>query len=345
MKEFFSKHQFIILWILGLIIIGAAAVLIVQLNGVYVPTASVLPESPAGSAPPPPAPPSVTLAIQANGKTRTLMVRWSDLPAGTAALDIFRSRTAATSSWELWKTVSVPVGQALSGNAQFDLTPDDLGYQYYVQAVGSGTNGQNGIGGGQNGTGSNVLWISSSTIPTATMSGAQNNETGTGSGQNNQTDNQPQQTTGASTTQSVSNATTSATTIAASGTNMAASGTTGGGGGAAPSGDPYYNPQVQVMGYAGTQGSFWVQHINQSVEVGWQDLPSNTNDLIFSRAASSTGPWNQFLVQKDPGGTGSYSLQIVDGTLNKPFYYEMTAMQRAGSSATYGPIYLAPIGQ
>lgn len=344
MKAFFAKHQFIILWILGLVIIGAATVLIIQLNSVYVPTASVLPGSPAISTSPTPIAPSVTLVIQAKGKMRTLIVRWSDLPAGTTALDIFRSKTTATSSWELWKTVSVPVGQALSGNAQFDLTANDLGYQYYVQAVGSGTNGQNGIGGGQNGSGSNVLWTSSSTSPTATTSGTLSSGTGAGGGQNSQPYSQTQQTTSASTTQGNANSTSSATT-AVTGTNTATSGTTGSGGGAASGGNPYYNPQVQVMGYAGTQGSFWVQHVNQSIEVGWQDLPSSTNDLIFFRAASSTGPWNQFLVQKDPGSTGSYSLQIVDGTLNEPFYYEMTAMQGTVSSITYGPIYLAPIGQ
>ena len=347
MKAFLSKHQFIILWILGLIIVGAAAVLIIQLNGVYLPVSSVSPRSSAVSAAATPAAPHVSLTIQTNGKAHTLVVQWNDLPGGTTALNIFRSRTAATSSWELWKTVSVPDGQTASGNAQFGLTQNDLGYRYYVQAVGNNTSGSGGGGGGNgnglNGTGNNVLWTSSSTTPIETTSTTSTSGNDTNSGQ---AGTPPSETSSSSPAQNSTTTTSTATTTAITGTtNSSTNTTTGSGGSPAPSGNPYYNPQVQVMGYGTAQGTFWVQHVNQSIEVGWQDLPSSTDDLIFSRAASSTGPWNKFLEQKNPGSTGSYSLQIVDGTLNEPYYYEMTAFQGAVSSATYGPIYLAPVGQ
>ena len=104
--------------------------------------------------------------------------------------------------------------------------------------------------------------------------------------------------------------------------------------------NPYYNPQVQISGYGTAPGSFWVEHVNQSIEIGWQDLPINIDTITVARSASSTGPWSTIIIQHNPGATGSYSLQLVDNSVQDSYYYEMTAFQGTTTIATYGPVYL-----
>ena len=106
-------------------------------------------------------------------------------------------------------------------------------------------------------------------------------------------------------------------------------------------GDAYYNPEVQITGYGTAPGSFWVEHVNQSIEIGWQNIPANVNTILVARSASSTGPWGT-ITQQNPGENGSYSLQLVDNSLNEPYYYLMTAFNGSTTVATYGPVYLIP---
>jgi len=319
-SAFLAKHQYVVIFIVGLIIIGAAAILIVQLNGVYLSNgngnSSAAPAIPAA-----PAAPSVSLVIQKSGKTNTLVVNWANLPDGTTELNIFRAKnSSSTPQWALWKTVQV--GNADTGSAEFNLTNSDLGYQYYVQATGKNPTGDGG------GPATNVLWTSSSTTPMTTTSTVPTtgNNNGNGGGQNNNT--------------SSTNTTTTTSNNGNNGTSGNSTTTGTGGNGNAPTGNAYYNPQVQITGYGTTLGSFWVEHVNQSIEVGWQNLPTSTDELIFYRSTTQDGPWNQFLKQKNPGSTGSYSLQIVDGTLGDPYYYQMVAYANGVTVGTYGPIYL-----
>lgn len=346
MGAFFSKHQYIVIWIAGLAIVGAFAVLIVDLNGTFLPNASA-PQPSAGVVAPatpslPPAP-SVTLTLQQNSKEHSLMLEWQNLPSNTTALNIFRGKSASTSTWTLWKTIVIEAGQ-LNGDAQFDLGAADLGYEYYVQAVNSG--GSNGGGGGSsgNGTSTDVLWTSNPTTPATSTTPVSGNSGGGGGGDQNNSGGSNNQSSTSSSTQNSGNNTSSSNSGAGNGNQNSSSSngnsSTGGNNNGGGNGNAYYNPQIQVTGYGTANGDFWVNHVNQSIEVGWQNLPAGTTDIVVYRSIADAGPWNQLLEQENPGSTGSYSLQLVDGTLDDPYYYELTAFQGVSASTTYGPVYL-----
>jgi hypothetical protein len=324
MRAFLAKHQYLVVWILGLIIVGSLAVLIISLNGSYLPTSLTLPQpgGPAGGAGPTPLPaPSVTLSIQASSTKKTLVLDWQNLPGNTTALNIFRGKNESTSTWLLWQTVSVPAGQAGGGSAEFALGSADTGYSYYVQAVENGGSGGGGNGGpgSQNGTSTDVLWTSGATTPTPATPTPVPTAT-------------PPPTTASPTPANNQNPTPSPTNTPASGSTSTNNYT-------------YYNPQVQGIGYGAASGNFWVAHANQSIEIGWQNLPANTDTIIVSRSQSEGGPWNQMLAEKNPPANGSSTLTIVDSTLNEPYYYEMTALHGGTTLATYGPAYLPAAGQ
>ena len=112
-----------------------------------------------------------------------------------------------------------------------------------------------------------------------------------------------------------------------------------------PNGTPYYNPQVQIYGYAASGSPiFWVQQANQGIEIGWQNIPPDTDTIVILRASDATGPWNPFLTEQNLP-TNNYQLQVVDGSLDQPYYYEMQAISGSSTIATYGPDYLTPTGQ
>jgi hypothetical protein len=85
--------------------------------------------------------------------------------------------------------------------------------------------------------------------------------------------------------------------------------------------------------------------VNQSIEIGWQNLPPGVDTIVVARSQDEDGPWGQILEQENPSASGTYSLDLVDGTLGDPYYYEMTALTGTTTIGTYGPIYLPPVGQ
>lgn len=328
MKDFLARHSYIIVWVLSLFVVGLLAYVIFQLNS-YVPPPSAAPGNPYTPSihpdyVPPPAP-SVTFFIEKAAKNATsgnqFVVQWQNLPNGTVALNILRS-TTGKNNWSLWKTITLTPDELGSGTANLDIgNANEAGYSFEVEAV-----NDTGSGGDDGNSSSTILWTSSSTIPVVTTSTPpappenpppqtpppENDTSSTSSGtdQNNGNQNQP-----SSTPQESS---TSETT----------------------SGIPYYNPQVQITAYGNAPGSFWVSHVNQNIEIGWQNIPAGIDTITVARAASSTGPWNTIIIQHNPGTNGSYSLQLVDGTFNDPYYYEMTALEGTTTVATYGPAYL-----
>ncbi len=332
MRSFLAKHQYLVIWIASIIIIGALLILVVQLNSSFLPTISSLsqPSAPAQSAPATPPQPSVTLTIQKNGKQNTLMIQWQNLPNGTTELYIFRGKGNNTSTWELWKTLMLGEGQFTNGSAQFTLGSGDLGYGYYVQAA----------GGYENSTGTQILWQSGSGDPGSGDNGGGNggNQGGNGNEGGNSSSSQ-----GAPGGDSTSTGSGNGDGQGSGGNGNG--GGSGGGNSSGSNGNPYYNPQIQITGYGTANGSFWVQHVNQSIEIGWQDLPEGIDTIVVSRSEQQAGPWDQILSQKNPSQSGSYSLQLVDGTLGDPYYYEMTALEGTTTIGTYGPIYLPPTGQ
>jgi hypothetical protein len=108
-----------------------------------------------------------------------------------------------------------------------------------------------------------------------------------------------------------------------------------------PTGTPFYNPQVQIEGYGPAQtNNFWVQHVDQKIQIGWQNLPPTADSIVILRSQNQDGPWAVVLSQQNPGVNGAYSIQVVDDTLGVPYFYEMNAVQGSTTIATYGPVYL-----
>ena len=285
----------------------------------------------------PPAPiiviptPSVDLSIEKSKGGNILRVRWSNLPQNTLALDIFRS-TKGKKNWVLWKVVDINSGNAASGSAGFNISNSDfLNYQFYLEAV-------SGNGGGGNGTSTpgNVLWQSPITNtgsgngnpPPPPPPGQGNNGTPTSSAPTSTTNQNP----------------TSTPPPPPPPPNSTSSGNNGGT--VTPSGTPYYSPEIQISGYGSARSStFWVQHVDQKIEIGWQNLPPITDNIAVSRSSNQGGPWTMVLAQNNPGVNGRYSIQIVDNTVGQTFYYMMNALVGSTTVATYGPVYLPPIGQ
>ena len=290
---------------------------------------------PATPPPEPPKMPSVTLTVQKAAGGNMLTVQWQNLPGTTAALDIFRS-TKGKNNWALWKTIVLAANELGIGSAQFNIGNSTFdNYSFYIEAVTSSTNETGSGGNPTNGLGQTILWISSSTTPIVTTSTPQMPQA-------------PPSPTAppASPTSSTSTAPNSPP-AAPSSTPTSSSPSQGTGPASTtppPPGIPYYTPQVQISGYGSPQaGTFWVQHVDQKIEIGWQNLPPQTTELIVSRAQSADGPWTAVLTQEDP--SGSYSLQVVDNTLGQTYYYKLEAFAGTALLATYGPVTLPPVGQ
>ncbi len=335
MKDFLARHEYIIVWVLSLVIIGSLAYVVLQLNS-YVPPAEISsvgqPPTSNGSAAsaqsPMISPPRVTFSILKAPKNgaggNNFIIQWQNLPDGTVALNILRSQ-AATNDWSLWKTITITANELGSGNAMINIgNTTEAGYSFEIQAV-SGNCQMTGIGNSTSTSDETVLWISSSTIPTLATSTPPTPSPSPAQNAPPQNPTSPSSTTNPSTTISQDSSSPQNSSTVQS-----------------PSGIPYYNPQVQITAYGTAPGSFWVSHINQSIEIGWQNIPIGIDTITVARSASSTGPWNTIIIQHNPGTSGSYSLQLVDNTLGEPYYYEMAALEGTTTIATYGPAYLNP---
>jgi len=263
--------------------------------------------------------PSVTFTILKSKGGNIFRVQWENLPGNTAKLNILRS-TKGKDNWSLWKSITISIDQLGSGSVSFNIGNATFGnYSFQIEAVSNGT----GTGSGPDNSGQTILWTSSSTTPIIETASSSQTISGT--------------TTAPSSTPSSTTPGTSTTTSSSG--NTSASSTT-------PQGTPYYTPQLQISGYSsGQTGAFWVQHVDQKIEIGWQNLPSNTTRIDVFRSSNQSGPWTIILTQLNPGVNGYYSIQVVDNTLGLPFYYQMNAESDGAVIATYGPVYLPPIGQ
>ena len=332
MSEFLAKHSYLMVWVSELVIIGAISSLILDLNG-GIPGfgGNAEPRSlpaaggglPAGEAAAPAGPPAVAFYIQKSAGGNSFILTWRNLPNGTAELMVFRGKTGTpTSTWGLWKTVYVGQNDLAQGIANITLGNDaEAGYSFYVQAVGQG-------GGSPTSTIQNdVLWQSLSETPTVTTSTQPIMPPPPSPPPQNQSPpSNPSSTPGQQPSSSAPQA----------GNNPSASTTP-----PAPSGTPYYNPQIQISSYGQTQsGSFWVHPENQGLEIGWQNLPPQTVSITVTRSLDANGPWTTLLTEQDPPTTGSYSLRVVDGSQGTPYYYEMTVSESGGVTVMYGPEYV-----
>jgi len=296
--------------------------------------------------PGPPPPPEISLTIRKLKTGNSLIVQWTNLPEDTAALDLFCSallKPTTSSTWTLWKEILLSSGELAAGNREVAL---GVWYQrcsfYVVQAIGKDRVGKLGIGAtttlefsgnlnGLNQNGESALWTSGITQPSVTTSTA-----GLPPGPP-----PPPPPSRPATSTNPSNPSTSTPSP-----NPPASSTPTGtpvyNPPPTPSGTPYYNPQVQVIAYAASGSPiFWVQHANQGIEIGWQNLPPKTDTIVILRSQTDDGPWEPFMTQKNLP-TNNYSLQIIDGNANVPYYYEMQASAGTSTIAIFGPDFLAP---
>lgn len=108
-----------------------------------------------------------------------------------------------------------------------------------------------------------------------------------------------------------------------------------------------YTPQGDPVQPAPTGHTehFWVEHVNQRIEIGWQNLASSTAKASVSRSANSTGPWTKILEQQGPPITNPYVIQILDEAIDQSFYYRLETRNSSNAVIeTFGPVLLGPLG-
>jgi hypothetical protein len=350
-----SKRTIIIL-VIAIALVAAAGILIAyQLKTARITNVESLQNVIA-----PTATPHVSFVLIKTAKGNTIVVNWSDLPAGTTELNIFlslasqkiASSTIGGPEWTLWKTIPIAPGETGGGSFGIDVGTETFsGSSFYAEAVGSGlgTGGNPGANSTSTGSGGTpeILWTSSSTFsvePTSTTVLPPLNQpvsppvaTSTNPNQVPQTGTVPPNPTS---TPTVTPTSTSPVIVPPNPIPTSTGNPTES---APPNGIPYYTPQGKLSGYGfAPTGNFWVNNVNRSIEIGWQNLPAGFSSVAVLRSTTVTGPWEEILTQADPAPSSTYSLQLIDNSVNTPFYYEMTAASGTETVATYGPIYLTP---
>lgn len=325
------SRKFIVI-ILGLFVLtGAAFFFVLHWGSQITIPSNDLPNIPAA----PPAPvvpkdPKVTLTIEKSKDGNTLLIQWENLPNNTTALNIFRT-VKGKSNWSLWKTITIGSGELGNGSAEINIGNATFSnYSFYTEAV----TGGNGPGNGTSTSKGDTLWTSPPTdiiVPTSTPNPPPNGNTQGGGNQNGSSTND--------------NHVPPPPAPPAPPQSSSTPGSGNGGGTPPPQGTPYYNPQLQISSYGSDQsGSFWVQHVDQKIQIGWQSLPPDATSIVVYRSPNQDGPWiTAVLTQENPDVNSAYSIQIVDDTLDQPYYYEMQALAESTTIATYGPVYLPPV--
>ncbi len=265
----------------------------------------------------------------------TVVVEWTNLPAGTARIDAYRVRQTANGT-ELIYWESIPLGpDAGSGSKEFSIGPNDNpdAYLYYFQTAGA------------NGT---ILWTSSSTqITTSSLFGTpagpegnpnQNNNPSNGNNPPSNPQNPTPSTPAPTSTPPVS----SPTSTASEPTSTVVI--------PPPETPPpvvyYYTPQGQLSSTASSgppTATFYVYFLNGNIQINWQNLPAGTDSLVVDRSASGDGPWTELMEQTNPADPGT--LGVLDQTVQDPYYYQMEARGADNVIATYGPVFLPGLTQ
>jgi hypothetical protein len=284
-----------------------------------------------------------------------LTLTWTNLPAGTTKVNIYRSPRGGAEVWTKWKTITIDPNQHGGGSIDI-LTTDNVSlFTFYTEATytpppgsSSSTSGTGGNGPGDGtGGGEIILWQSSSTfaepppvIPPITQNPT---STTTGGGQGGGQGSTSTATSSDPGTQNLGPTASSTTGGGAPSSTGSGSGTgSGNGTGGSPDGNYYYTPSGAISGSGtSTHGNFWVEHVNQSIEIGWQGISSDTDTAIVYRATDEGGPWTELLRQANT--PTNYSIRLLDNTLSTPHWYKMEAKDGVSTIATYGPTYLPAI--
>ncbi len=267
-----------------------------------------------------------------------IVVSWENLPNGTDRIVIFRSGKNGT--WVRWNTVVIQ--SSGGGSVEITLKPGENAgaYSYYAQAF-----SPNGY----------TLWASQITqaeppAPPPGESPTSTTTSTTGTGQIAQGPATPP-------TGSQGNQNPTSTTVAPPNPTSStpapppASGnttTTSNPPPPPPSGPPvaYYTPSGQIAGYFTPQlDPFYVTHVNEYIEISWQNLPPPTDVIIVYRSQDQNGPWKELLRQEQPSTSTRDFVRLIDYTLTNSYYYRMDALSGSQVLAAYEPVFLPGIGQ
>ena len=285
--------------------------------------------------------PSTYLCVKEN---RDLVVRWKDFPReAPTTITIYRAE-AGSEALEAWQTLTV-TGESGETVIRPNLTPEEIatgggigGTAFYIEATsptGTIIFASAPPVGGPTGTST----ATTSTQPLATSTATSTTPTSTPIVIPPPVAVPPPAPTPTSTPTSTSPSATSTSTGTAT-TTLPAGGATGG------VIMYYYSPSGTVTGSSTItepQTNFWVQHVNQKIELGWYSLPPETTRITVSRSTSANGPWLALLTQTNPVTT-YYQLYLVDSTAGKTHYYKLETYDGEIKTATYGPVELAPLG-
>jgi hypothetical protein len=86
--------------------------------------------------------------------------------------------------------------------------------------------------------------------------------------------------------------------------------------------------------------TFWVTHVDQKLELGWQNLPSSTTYARVSRAAQG-GEWKTLLEQNNP--VDPYFIRLIDATLHEAHQYKLEVFSGVSLIGIFGPVTLDPL--
>lgn len=250
--------------------------------------------------------------------TNTVVIRWSDLPPETTSLSIFRVRNGEL-TWSFWTSVSINKSQLPSGEIEVQVPDGDgsaYSYHYYIEANATNTD--------------EPTWVSDVTDPEPYV------PLGEEVPQNDESE--PPNNPPSSPTETIPPPTSSDDNAPPQNDEILP-----------PLPPPqsqsiptYYSPNGQVS-YAGDitpTGSFWVRHINNYIEVGWQNIPTTTNAVKVYRSVNQNGPWTLLMQQNNPDAVGPAYIRLIDLTISESYYYQLTAFDDTTLLATYGPEHL-----
>lgn len=256
---------------------------------------------------------SVILCVKKDG---ALAIYWQNLPKETTTLNIYRTDAESGDS-VLWKTV-----QVTGESGSLDLGKEDGGLATYI-IEGVSTDG-------------NTTW---SSVGNTTSAGTSSSPSSPGQ---TSTSSLPtiNPTTPPSTTPPPSQSTTTTTTPPPTTPPATTTSTT------PPVTSPsdtstiyYYTPSGQISATSSiSTASFWVQHVNNKIEIGWQNIPSSTTKIIVYRSKSETSGYVKLLEQTNL--QTSYIIRLEDNAISEDYYYKMEVRNGSSLIATYGPLFL-----
>lgn len=314
--EFDIRRSFVIVVVIALLVVAS------YFFFAGVPTrTSPAADTPSPSLSPTPEDPNLPkVTFEVKGKS-ILLVKWRNLSEDIAYLTIYRKKITG-GAWANWKKINLEKGET-TGSRELQIEKGDDIYNYSFSAGGSNSSGQ-------------TVWTSPAVQavpyteppppPPPTQASPPPPE-GT----------PPPAGSGGSSTSPQASPPPPAPAPPPSPTPSPPS--------ASPPPEGYtgpisYYPSGAAVAASSTD-NFWVLHVNQRIEVGWQNIPPNANQAVVYRSSNSGSPWN-FLMQQNPP-SDPYFIRLVDDTLNDPYYYKLDLLQNGQLVTTYGPVLLTPL--